>query len=219
MLIDALLAANNYVTVKGKDGKCYKLAEACEDIVAHEKLTDAVFDKILDSDCEDAKNLLRRIQRRQFYKSVAEIRLPKDHPLSKLPREAIENDIRKYIDNSAKTKAMETPETVNSSNTIVISGSKQEPLKRDEIIVIMRSVTMGMGDRNPIEKVTFYSKEVNKEKLSQIDSRNMNYSLPDYVLDRTLWIYCRRNGERPLKEAAAIVRTWSKQTNIKIDLE
>ena len=219
MLIDAFLAANNYVTVKGKDERCYKLSDACQDMVAHEKLTDAVFDKILESDCEDGKHLLRRIQRRQFYKSVAEIRLPKDHPLSKLTREAIENDIRRYVDNGAKAESLEIQETVDTSNTTSINTSKEEPLKREEIIVIMRSVSMGMGDRNPIEKVTFYSKLGNKEKLSQIDSRNMNYNLPDYVLDRTLWICCKRNEERPLQEAAAIVRTWSQQANIKIDLD
>ena len=36
-----------------------------------------VFDQILDSECEEAKTLLRRIQKREFYKSIAEIRPPK----------------------------------------------------------------------------------------------------------------------------------------------
>ena len=35
-----------------------------------------VFEKISESDCENAKVILRRIQKREFYKSIAEI-----HPL------------------------------------------------------------------------------------------------------------------------------------------
>ena len=32
-----------------------------------------VFEKISESDCENAKVILRRIQKREFYKSIAEI--------------------------------------------------------------------------------------------------------------------------------------------------
>ena len=42
MLVDAWLAADEHLKVKGTDGKAYTLSEACQDIRAHEKLTDEV---------------------------------------------------------------------------------------------------------------------------------------------------------------------------------
>ena len=46
-----------------------------------------VFEKISESDCENAKVILRRIQKREFYKSIAEI-----HPQKgKITKEAFKN--------------------------------------------------------------------------------------------------------------------------------
>ena len=49
----------------------------------------------------------------------------------------IENDIRQLI-----------PESDTMQN-----GDNSSLLRRDEIVVIVRRVTMGMGSRNPIERV------------------------------------------------------------------
>ena len=46
-----------------------------------------VFEKISESDCENAKVILRRIQKREFYKSIAEI-----HPQKgKITKEAFKS--------------------------------------------------------------------------------------------------------------------------------
>ena len=46
-----------------------------------------VFEKISESDCENAKVILRRIQKREFYKSIAEI-----HPQKgKMTRQAFKS--------------------------------------------------------------------------------------------------------------------------------
>lgn len=67
--------ANRHVTVKGSNGKGFSLSEASlYDMEAHEKLTDALVDcKILDSESPElkpARDLLHRIQKRDFYKLV-----------------------------------------------------------------------------------------------------------------------------------------------------
>jgi hypothetical protein len=40
--IDAWLLADKHILTKGANGKMYTLSEACEDIIAYEKLTDEV---------------------------------------------------------------------------------------------------------------------------------------------------------------------------------
>ena len=52
-------------------------------------------------------------------------------------------------------------------------------------------------------QVTFYSKNGNDEKLTQIESRNMSYSLPDYALRPAIFVCCKRNETRALKEVSA----------------
>ena len=53
-------------------------------------------------------------------------------------------------------------------------------------------------------QVTFFSKHGNEEKLSQIDSQNMNFSLPDHVLAPTIWVCCKRIDAIALKEVRKI---------------
>merc|ERR1712212_830901 len=118
----------------------------------------------------EAKNLLRRIQKRQFYKSIAEIRPLKGDLLYNAKAKDIESDIRQLIPQEPKLQngydsSVDDPTCLSSSN----SNHKSEgALTREEIIVIVRRVTMGMGSRNPIERVTFFSKHGNEETLSQI---------------------------------------------------
>ena len=125
-----------------------------------------VFDKILDSDCEEAKTLLRRIQKREFYKSIAEIRPLKGsclhvHIILKCPYKSIRNYQKNYfifvlgdllfnakakdIENDIRQLIPEAGTMQNDNNSLL--------LRREEIVVIVRRVTMGMGSRNPIERV------------------------------------------------------------------
>ena len=40
--LDIFFNADQHIQIKGRNGKKYSMSEACEDIVAHEKLTDEV---------------------------------------------------------------------------------------------------------------------------------------------------------------------------------
>ena len=61
------------------------------------------------------------------------------------------------------------------------------------------------NENNFLFQVTFFSKHGNEETLSQIDSQNMNFSLPDHVLAPTIWVCCKRIDARALKEAMIII--------------
>ena len=112
---------------KGTQGKIYSLSECHKDVVAYEKLTDSVFEKILDSECHQAIAILKRILKRDFYRSIATIRLSNGDKLLKRSNEDIAQDVRACV-----------------------AGSHLNP---EDIFVLRRSVTQGMGSTNPIEKV------------------------------------------------------------------
>lgn len=199
MMLEAWLLADKYIKVKGTNGKELCLSEACQDIIAHEKLTDGlVFYKILyseseEQDVKEAQNILKRILSRDFYKSVATIRVPKGSLMRGVNTREILQDIQQHL----------------------VADQGGESLKPQELVVLKRRVTMGMGDRNPIENVTFYDKHL--EVVDSVDSMNINHNLPDVMQDETLFICVKRNEHVPLKQAIAAIKDWSAAKNIKID--
>lgn len=219
MLIDAFLEANDHIRIKGENGNSYRLSEACRDMTAHEKLTDSVFEKISESDCENAKVILRRIQKREFYKSIAEIHPQKESYLFTMDAQNIEKEVRAYIPQCEGVKITNgSTDSHHNVSSKTVSTNKldveQQQLTKDEVVVVVNN--SGQSP-NPIEKVTFYSKNGNDEKLTQIESRNMSYSLPDHALRPAIFVCCKRNETRALKEAVAAVKCWSKEKNIPIE--
>ncbi|KAG9332860.1 hypothetical protein JZ751_014487, partial [Albula glossodonta] len=73
MITEALVKANDYIEIQGSGGKMFKMSEAIEDMEAYSKLTDNVFDEILNStdpNLAGAREILEDIHRRNLYKCV-----------------------------------------------------------------------------------------------------------------------------------------------------
>ncbi|KAI1890241.1 hypothetical protein AGOR_G00151690 [Albula goreensis] len=73
MITEALVKANNYIEIQGSGGKRLKMSEAIEDMEAYSKLTDNVFDEILNStdpNLAGAQKILQDIHCRNLYKCV-----------------------------------------------------------------------------------------------------------------------------------------------------
>ncbi|CAC5410617.1 SAMHD1 [Mytilus coruscus] len=73
MLTDALVAANDHLDIPTDSGETVKMSRAYEHMSAYEKLTDSIVDVILMSTEEgltEAKDLIKRIYKRQLYKLV-----------------------------------------------------------------------------------------------------------------------------------------------------
>ncbi len=101
-----------------------------------------VFFKILESEkfeVLEAKNILCRILKRDFYVSVAEINVKNDDWLRNSTVAALEEEIRQYIQSLP----------FNESGMEDI----ESPLKPSEVVVLKRNVNMGMADKNPMNTV------------------------------------------------------------------
>ena len=79
-----------------------------------------------------------------------------DHELFTKNAKDIESDLKAFIPEMNKELpggiSLDLKGTTQTSCDILPS-EVQEHLQKEEIIVIIRRVTMGMGSRNPIEKV------------------------------------------------------------------
>ncbi|XP_032431653.1 deoxynucleoside triphosphate triphosphohydrolase SAMHD1-like isoform X2 [Xiphophorus hellerii] len=75
MIGDAFLKADKHIKIQGKDGKMFTLSTAIDDMVAYTKLTDAIFDCILNSsgaELQEAREILQRIMQRKLYVCLGE---------------------------------------------------------------------------------------------------------------------------------------------------
>ena len=183
--VDAWILADKHIQVRGQNGQIFSMSEACQDIIAHEKLTDDVFSRIIycDSDHPDmvqAKEIIHRILKRDFYQSLGSIKLKTGHPLRNQGI-GIEESLREFF---------------------LKSGSNLG----SEVSVIQSKVTMGMGDRNPIHKVMFYDKF--DQIVNDVNSLNITQYLPDFLNFETYFVICKSGDKAKLKEAAKVVQEY-----------
>uniref|UniRef100_A0A8P4GSU5 HD domain-containing protein n=1 Tax=Dicentrarchus labrax TaxID=13489 RepID=A0A8P4GSU5_DICLA len=80
MITDAFLKADKHIKIEGTGKKTFRLSTAIDDMEAYTKLTDAVFEKILNcafdapQELRDARDILRRIINRDLYRFLGETR-------------------------------------------------------------------------------------------------------------------------------------------------
>jgi len=173
MMVDAWLLADQHIKVKGQDNKLYSLSKACQDVVAYERLTDDIFTRIKDSDegHEDlikASTIIRRIMKRDFYKTLATITADDGHQFQGKEIVDVEKEIRGFI------------------------AQQQNPeVKPEDILVLRSEATMGMGDRDPMHNVPFYNKQ--SEYVDFSDSTTICKRLSPDFLKETYYVICTKN--------------------------
>ena len=185
--IDAWLAAEDHVKFSNDDGIRFSLSECHRDIGAFLKLTDYVNEKIKDSDCKPAIDILKRIDRRDLYKSVVELPIDREHVLYKKSNKLVCKEIVDCL------------------------PPKSSDLEAKDIMVIRRKVTHGMGDLDPIKRATFYHVDANKKGLEVTDP--LDVEVPETSMASTIWICCKVNKKEALKMAVDTVKQWDAKHN------
>jgi len=194
MMIDTWVAANdNFPPVSGKDGKLYKLAEACDDATALSKLTDDWINQTIrnssDPGLEKARQILKRIDDRDKYKVIAQI-----------------------THGSLEKNELHYEESLLSSSKILGFSSESENdenLKSVDLCIIKNYINMGRKDKtNPVLGMLFYDKEGNVEGKSEEDLKEI---APEKIYEEKLFVLCRRNGQELWNSAAQAVHSWVEQ--------
>ena len=93
-----------------------------------------------DPEVSEAKKILKRILKRDIYRSVIKITTKEGSELRDVPEGQILDEIRGFVGHTQVGSL--TPDEL-----------QQEPVRKDEIIIVKRKVDMGMGRDNPVKKV------------------------------------------------------------------
>lgn len=181
MIAEAMCLANDIIMITGRNGDKFKLSETINDMEAYEKLTDSIFEKILQSKkpgLEKSKHILRKVQKRKLYKFVGEMN----------PKRSTKTDseLKEYIEEEKEAYYQRLLE-------------KDISWKKDDFIINCVSLDYGMEDENPLNHVCFYT---NNDVPIRCSKDEVHTLLPESPR-KELRFFCKREDETRFKQAEA----------------
>ncbi|NWZ87703.1 SAMH1 triphosphohydrolase, partial [Poecile atricapillus] len=186
-ITEAFQKADKFFEIRGSGGKVYRISTAMEDMEAYTKLTDCIYLEILNSshpELEEAREILRKIERRELYKFLGETR-----PESKT--EIVKSN--SLAENIANCKPQKDPPDVE--------------LKAENFIVDVISMDYGMKEQNPIDKVHFYCK-ADPSKAVNISKDQVSKLLPIIFMEQVVRVYYKSQDPRIISAAKQYFVQW-----------
>ncbi|XP_041859789.1 deoxynucleoside triphosphate triphosphohydrolase SAMHD1 [Melanotaenia boesemani] len=194
MITEAFLKADPHIQIQGSGGKVLTLSTAIDDMVAYTKLTDHVFEQILNSsssELAEARQILHNIVCRNLYKCLGQTQ----------PDKAVNV----------------TQETIHSweadlAQAIPQSGHQDVSLQPEDFVVTVIVIDYGMKEKNPINNVRFYCKN-DLTKAIQIRKNQVSKLLPEHFAEQLIRVYCKKTDERSLEAAKKHFVQWCMNKN------
>nr|XP_046253079.1 deoxynucleoside triphosphate triphosphohydrolase SAMHD1-like [Scatophagus argus] len=185
MITEAFLKADKHIQIEGSGGKKFTLSEAIDDMEAYTKLTDAVFEQILNSSSEElaeARQILHNVVHRCIYKCVGESQAEKPESVT---QEMILSWERNF-------------------------GDQDVSLKPEDFVVRVIHIDFGMREKNPIDNVRFYSKD-DPTKATKIPEEKVSPLLPRQFAEQLTRLYCKKTDAESLKAAKKFGMWWENE--------
>ena len=183
MMLDALLSADEHFRLTGTDGKPFKLSEATDNVEQFCQLTDEYLVRSLQfsssPELAETRSILARITKRNLYKLVR-----------------LTDSVNAPVSFKVLQKTLK--EIVESQGTILQPG---------DLTILRKKVNMGMGNSNPVEKVSFFNKRGGTVVFT---SDQLRRDLPRDFSSETFLLVCRRTDQESLKEANELFQEWAK---------
>ncbi|KAA8577859.1 hypothetical protein FQN60_005369 [Etheostoma spectabile] len=190
LIAEAFLKADKHIQIKGSQGQEYTLSTAIGDMEAYTKLTDHVFEQILNSssvELAEAKKILERIISRDHYKFLGEIK-PRQVPTK-------ESQLQWQ-----KELAAAVPEGGNGGVT----------LTHEDFVVSVATFDYGMKDKDPINNVYFYGKR-NPDTAKPITRDQVSKLLPECFSEQLIRVYSKKSDEQSVEAARKHFSKWCKE--------
>uniref|UniRef100_A0A9J7YS89 HD domain-containing protein n=1 Tax=Cyprinus carpio carpio TaxID=630221 RepID=A0A9J7YS89_CYPCA len=194
MFAEALIRADRDLH-EGKPEDMLKISEAIKTADDYSKLTDEIFEQISSSTADnlkEARDILNKIVRRKLPKFVGEARLTENSMSKEELTETWKAAVHKYEP---------------ADPTVSLSA--------DDFSVYVVDLDHGMKDKNPIEKVYFYSKRKPNE-ASPIKDYQLSSFLPQRFNEELVRVYYKTTDgnkeelKKKVEEAEKCFQDWCK---------
>uniref|UniRef100_A0A669FBV3 Deoxynucleoside triphosphate triphosphohydrolase SAMHD1 n=1 Tax=Oreochromis niloticus TaxID=8128 RepID=A0A669FBV3_ORENI len=193
MITEAFLKADPHLQFEGTEGKMFTLSTAIDDMVAYTKLTDNVFEQILNSsspELAEAKQILHNIVCRRLYKCLGQ---------------------------TTSETSIHVTQTIKSleadlARSIPQSGTQDVNLQPEDFVVSVIVMDYGMKEKNPINNVRFYCKN-DVTKAIQIRKNQVSKLLPEHFVEQLIRVYCKKTDDKTLEAAKKHFVQWCMDRN------
>ncbi|KAM8863771.1 deoxynucleoside triphosphate triphosphohydrolase SAMHD1 [Spinachia spinachia] len=190
MITEAFLKADKHIEFEGSGGKMFSLSEAIDDMKAYTKVTDHVFEQILNSssaDLKDSREILKNVVCRRLPKCLGETQTTQDTNVS-------QEEIAKWKIDLAKC------------------DSQEVVLDPEDIIIDVIHLDYGMKEKDPIKSVRFYSKN-DPSKAVKIREDQEPLFLPEKFANKLIRVYCRKRDSETVDAAMKTFVNWCLDKN------
>lgn len=190
MITEAFLKADKHIKIEGSGGRMFTLSTAIDDMEAYTKLTDHVFEQILNSsskELSEARQILRNIVYRRLYKCVGQTQ-----PDSTKPITVTQEIIHSWEADLAQS---------------VPQGSQNAELQPEDFVVNVIHMDYGMKEKNPINNVRFYCKN-DLTTAIQIRKNQVSKLLPERFAEQLIRVYFKKTDSRSLEAAKKHFVQW-----------
>ncbi|XP_061082910.1 deoxynucleoside triphosphate triphosphohydrolase SAMHD1-like [Conger conger] len=194
MITEAFVKADKHFKIIGSDGKTFSLSTAIEDMEAYTKLTDHIFQEILNSsspELAEARAILQNINCRKLYKFLGKIR-PK-------------NPVADTSDECTRMAASIAQALPDSRRSVT--------LQAEDFEVTIINMDYGMKNHNLIKNVYFYTKNdptnariINEDEVSQL--------LPKTFAEQLIRVYCKKTDDINFQAAKICFEEWCKRPRL-----
>ncbi|KAF3860556.1 hypothetical protein F7725_000811 [Dissostichus mawsoni] len=196
----AFLNADEHIQIEGSGGEMFTLSTAIDDMEAYTKLTDCVFDQILNStedNLREAREILTNIVDRKHYRCLGEIKpegIPTEEEISQLE-----------VDLAA---ALPFPRR----------GAQADGLREEDFVVLPVTMDYGMKGKDPIDSMDFYSKK-NPTQAFKIKREEVSKLLPEHFSETLFRVYSRKIDPESLEAARGQLEQWINLRNEQLPVE
>ncbi|XP_034000670.1 deoxynucleoside triphosphate triphosphohydrolase SAMHD1-like [Trematomus bernacchii] len=189
MITEAFLLADEHIQIEGSGGDMFTLSTAITDMEAYTKLTDCVFDQILNSTgTEDnlikAREILTNIGDRKHYRCLGGIK-PKIQPkgIPQLKKDLFPQE-----------------------------GVQADGLPKEDFVVLPVTMDYGMKKKDPIDSMDFYSKKTHTQAF-KIKREEVSRLLPVHFSETLFRVYSRKIDPESLRATRVRLEEWIRVRN------
>ncbi|XP_059836903.1 deoxynucleoside triphosphate triphosphohydrolase SAMHD1-like [Hypanus sabinus] len=193
MITEAMVLADPHILISGSGGKQYRMSTAIGDMEAYTKLTDSIFEQILnsaDAELQEAREILSNVVCRKLYKWIGQTQPAADTVIK-----------QEEFDKLADQLVAAAPTT-----------SVEVTLRAEDLIVNVVQMDYGMKGKNPVNKVRFYCKN-SPNKTVKISKKQVSQLLPERFTEQLIQVYCKRADKGIVQAARKHFIKWCMDRN------
>ncbi|XP_072918220.1 deoxynucleoside triphosphate triphosphohydrolase SAMHD1-like [Hemitrygon akajei] len=199
MITEAMVLADPHILISGSGGKQYRMSTAIGDMEAYTKLTDSIFEQILNSskpELEEARTILNNIINRNLYKCIGQTQAEEGQAQAE------------------EGKTIKKEEIVNLKAKVVEALRSEQvdvKLEAKDFIVNVIPMNYGMQEKNPINNVLFYCKS-DPDKAFKIRREQVSQILPEKFLELLIQVFCKKTDKKSVEAAKGRFFEWCRTT-------